>query len=966
MENNRLFDTSLSFDERARLLAESLTLEEKFSWMGSFMPGCERLGIPPFGLGGEAAHGVEGRNDQFFTSEPDITTSFPQPIGMSATWDPDLIRQCGEVVGTEARVVSKRRGRRGLSRWAPTVDLLRDPRWGRNEEGYGEDPVLTGKMAGAYIRGMQGDDPKYIRCAATLKHFYGNNTEAGRAWKNATIDPRNRYELYLEPFRRCIENARVQGVMTAYNRINGKVGILNSEVRTILKDEYGLTHAVGDGGALSLVVSGQHRYGSAAEAIADALHAGVDGMSDGPAYVEPAAREAFELGLITEEDMDRAIIAKAKVMLRLGLLDGDASPYSSYTESDICTPEADALALRCAEENLVLLKNDGILPLDRSESAALIGPWADAWYKDWYGGAPNGMKTIREGMSALNIPCDSFDGWNRVRIMFGDKGITIADNGQAYLSESPDTFVMEDWGEEYYTFRCVRTGKYLGLPHQGQAPEDSGYLYAAADEPFNWFVLELFHLEKENGCLLLTNCFHRPVTVADDKLISDRDHTGTPVTLEIIEDGIERAAQIAARNPAVILAVGQCPMIPAKEERDRHTLLLPEHQRKLIKAVHSANPRAVLVLCANYPHTLPNASEHLPAIMLSATGCQQFGTAVVNGLYGICAPAGRLNMTWVRSDDQLPDINDYDIIQGKRTYRYFEGDVLYPFGYGLTYTSFSYRDLGVTRENNTLTFTFTVENTGKAVSDEVAQIYASAPTSRVKKPLRQLLAFVRLHAVQPGEKRAVTLTAPVDELRFYDVISRRLMVEAGQYRFFAGGSSADEAISAVLDIPGETVTPRNMAERIPAECYDESNSVAITEGTLGFACVGPRPGAESASVTYRDCRFSTEDARLSLRLISETGGRVTVLLNGKELGTWSGDTRTSEHNSFPAMDRYAYLDIEARARERRPVWEDIDFPCPETEAAGTLVIRMDGEIRLSFFKTKPATGARKIRTGIAN
>lgn len=153
-----------------------------------------------------------------------MTTSFPQPIGMSASWDPELIKQAGEVTGTEARVIWHRHPDYGLSRWAPTVDLERDPRWGRNEEGYGEDPVLTGKMAGAYIEGMQGDDPKYLRCASTLKHFYGNNTEVGRGWKNSSIDPRNKYELYLEPFRRCIEESGAEGIMTAYNRINGTVG----------------------------------------------------------------------------------------------------------------------------------------------------------------------------------------------------------------------------------------------------------------------------------------------------------------------------------------------------------------------------------------------------------------------------------------------------------------------------------------------------------------------------------------------------------------------------------------------------------------------------------------------------------------------------------------------------------------------------------------------------------------------
>ena len=962
-----LFDTSLSFAERIDWLVANLTLEEKLGWLCSSIPGCERLGVAPFGLGGEAAHGVEGRNDQRVTSAPDITTSFPQPIGMCATWDPELLRLCGEVVGVEARVVNKRHPGRGLSRWAPTVDLERDPRWGRNEEGYGEDPLLTGCMAGAYIRGMQGGDGKYIRCGATLKHFYGNNTEEGRAWKNANIDPRNKYELYLEPFRRCIEDAGALGVMTAYNRINGKVGILNDEVQKLLKDQYGLTHAVGDGGALNLVVSGQHYYGNHAEAIADALHAGVDGMSDPPTIVAPAAREAYVLGLITEADLDRAIRSKLMVAMRLGHFDGDASPYAHYTEADICTAEADALALRAAGENLVLLKNDGTLPLDRAQQTALIGPMADVWYQDWYGGAPPCRKTLHDGLDALNVPCSSFDGWHRVKLMFGNQGVTVNDDGSICLSDAPDVFAMEDWGEGYCTFRCIRTGKYLGMPLKKQEPADGSRLCAETSLPFNWFVLEIFHLEEIDGQTMLLNCFHWPLQAANGTLTYGSEHSGTPVSIEIVEDGIARAAAIAAENPQVILALGQCPMIPAKEERDRHTLLLPPHQRALMKAVHAANPRAVLALTANYPHALPYAAEHIPAILLSATGSQQYGTAIANGLFGSISPAGRLNMTWYRSDDQLPDIDDYDIIRSKRTYRYFDGETLYPFGHGLTYTDFRYRDFAVAMaDSQTLRISLCVENTGDTVSDEVVQVYAVAPASRVRKPLRQLIAFQRLHDVRPGEKRQVTLTAGVDELRFYDVISRRLMVEAGEYRFFAGGSSADEQVGASLYIPGEQTGQRDMTAITPADHYDDCEGITLLQGTLGYTAVCPQLDVPAASVAYRDCAFDEACEMLSLRLKSVQGGSVTVLLNGRELGSWSGDTRTCEHRSSPPMDRYAHREIVARARERQPIWEDIDFPLPDDVREGTLEIRMTGDIRLSFLRVKAGPGERKIRTGVAN
>ncbi len=964
--SNPLFDTSLSFEERIDWLLKNLTVDEKLGWMASRLPGCERLCILPFGLGGEAAHGVEARNDQNGLGKPDYSTSFPQPIGMSATWDPDLIRACGEVVGTEARVINKRHPGRGLSRWAPTVDIERDPRWGRNEEGYGEDPFLIGKMAGAYIEGMQGNDEKYLRCAATLKHFYANNTEEGRAWKTSDVDPRNKYELYLEPFRRCIEEHNAQGIMTAYNRINDKVGILNDDVKNILKKQYGLTHAVGDGGALNLVVSCQHYFGNHAEAIAAALKAGTDGMSDNPVMVEKAARDAFEQGLITEQDLDTAIRNKAMVAMRLGHFDGEKNPFAHYGEQDICTEKANALSLKAAEESLVLLKNENLLPLQKDETVSLLGPMADSWYQDWYGGEPPCKKTVKDGFDALGIPYTAFDGWNRVMLRFGEKGAYVNEDGSVSLSDTPDVFVMEDFGENCYLFKCVRTNKYLSM----QMPKGPGVLYhpiaADAEKPFNWFTVQIFHFEEKDGRQILLNRFYWPVEIEEGRLMSGKGYGGTPVTIEIVEDGIAKAVKMAKSAKNAIVALGQTPLIPAKEEYDRHTLVLPPHQQKLMEAVLSANPNTALVLVANYPHLIPFAKEKVPAILLSASGSQQMGPAIANALFGLHAPAGRLNMTWYETDD-LPSIDDYDIIRTKRTYRYYDGKPLFPFGFGCTYTSFRYSDFSVVlKDKDTLSFSFAVENTGSVTSDEVAQVYAIAPSSRAQKPLRQLVGFERLHAVKPGEKRIVSLTAPVSELRFYDVISRSLMVEAGEYRFFAGSSSADDALSAALFIPGEKTGKRDMKKITPANHYDDCENVTLLQGTIGYACIAPKLDVPYAIAAYRDCAFDEDCALLSLRLMSVQGGSVTVLLNGVEIGHWQGDTRTCEHRSAPPMSRFAEKEIAARARERRPIWEDIDFELPLDVPEGEIVLRMDGDIRISFLQCKKAPGERKIRLGIAN
>ena len=426
-KNTPFWDVSLPIEERLDWLLSEMTMDEKLGMLATRVPELERLGIPAMSVGGEAAHGVEARNDQNELGGPETTTSFPQPIGMSATWDTELIKKAGEVTGTEARVIYHRHPDRGLSRWAPTIDLERDPRWGRTEEGYGEDPLLVGEMSSAYIQGMQGEDPHYLRVASTLKHFYGNNTEVGRGWKNSSIDPRNKYELYLEPFRRAIEIGGAEAIMTAYNKINGIPGMLNPEVGRILKDQYGLKHAVCDGGAMELVADFHHYCGLHAETLAMALKAGVDGMSDNPQVVEQAAREAYELGLITEADVDTALRNMFRTKLRLGIYDREPrNPYDAVTEADINSEENQEICRQVSRESIVLLKNEGeILPLGKetaAESLALVGPAGDSWYRDWYCGEPLRKTTLKQGIERLQGAEISFaDGYDRIIFRCGDR-----------------------------------------------------------------------------------------------------------------------------------------------------------------------------------------------------------------------------------------------------------------------------------------------------------------------------------------------------------------------------------------------------------------------------------------------------------------------------------------------------------------------------------------------------------------
>ncbi|MBP5281318.1 MAG: beta-glucosidase, partial [Lachnospiraceae bacterium] len=433
-----LWDETLSIEEKLDWLVGELTLDEKLHMLSSGSRGVERLGIPDCYLGGEAAHGVEARNDQNGIGTPDITTSFPQPIGMSSSWDCEAIRAAGEIVGKEARTVYERHPRGGISRWAPTVDLLRDPRWGRNEEAYGEDPVQVGAMAAAYVRGIQGEDPEHLTCASTLKHFYANNTEIGRGWKNASLSPRNKYEYYLEPFRRCIEDGKVEGVMTAYNRINGVVGLFNEEVKYLLKEEFGLGHAVSDGGAMELSASFCHATAMDAETVARSIKAGVDALSGWPDAVYAGALEACELGLLTEEDVDQAIKNVYRTKIKLGLFDDKRREESV----ELCSPQAHKVCKDLSDRSLVLLKNDGILPLgeDALKNGVLIGPVGDKWYMDWYGGAAPEHVSILDGLKDHEIPYR--DGCDRIVLKYGEKYLASDAEGNYRLSDEAEVFVL--------------------------------------------------------------------------------------------------------------------------------------------------------------------------------------------------------------------------------------------------------------------------------------------------------------------------------------------------------------------------------------------------------------------------------------------------------------------------------------------------------------------------------------------
>ncbi len=940
-----LWNDNLPIEERLNYLISELTLEEKISCLSTKCPEIERLGIKATFFGGEAAHGIEARHDQAFNAgEPEPTTSFTQPIGMSGSFDRELIKKCGNAVGEEARVLFSRNSRSSLSRWAPTIDMERDPRWGRTEEAYGEDPYLTGEMASAYIQGMKGDHPFYIQCGATLKHFYANNVEKDRIKISSSLDMRNKYEYYLEPFRKAIVEGGAEAVMTSYNEINGIPAILNTEVQDILKDAYGLPgHVVCDGGDFQQTVKDHKYFETHAQTLAYGLKAGVDCFTDDPTVVFAAAREALSEGLITEKDIDRSVKNSFRTRIRLGFFDSEGKcPYTGIGEEYINSEEHQKLSAKMAQEAVVLLKNEGeLLPIvpETIKSLAVIGPLADVWYKDWYGGIPPYAVTLLDGVKKKypKTTVTFENGLSDLYLTCNGKYVGLDQESRLYLTdkENAEIFSFTDWGCGSTTLKAHSNGMFVTL-------EEGSYLIKAdKKEAFSWFVRESwtfidtrsgsedvsvrdqesrYYLNSWNGrkvtvdkdnYLVVIKTKEAAVGEGDDAKLNRKCHavfSGEPAIfgMEVVTDGIADAVNAAKNAEKAVVVVGSNPVINSKEEIDRTTLALPPSQQKLIDEILKVNPATVVVIITNYPYSICELQKKVPAILFSPSGSQELGNGIASVLSGETSPAARLAMTWYCSDDDLPDIEDYDIIQGKRTYQYFDGEVLYPFGYGLSYSKFSYGPLSVIQEGDVIRAVLQVTNTGKVTSDEVVQLYVRKESSRVKQPVCQLKGFERVKDMKPGEMREVSFVVSSKDLRYYDVISKSMKLESSVYTFMAGASSRDIRQQAALTIQGDEQEMRNPFEITEAVLYDSSRGCFIHRGTKGHTmerktCVIPgRPGdnpdiadckiTESSGcenqkvnceLCYRDFMFERLPNKVFVRVYAVENGEI-ILSAGKQ------------------------------------------------------------------------------------
>ena len=813
MENKYKFrDSSLSFDERVKDLLSRLTIEEKAGLMSSHMAAVPRLDIGEWYVGAEVARGYVSRNPD----EP--TTVFPQPIGLSGTFDTELMEKAGLAAGKEARVLNKRHPSGHLMLWGPTVDMCRNPLWGRNEEGYGEDPFLTGEMSAAYTKGLADRHGEYYQSIPTLKHFCANNTENERGTASSDIEPRTLNEYYYAAFERPITSGGAYSIMAAYNELSGAPAVINPDIQNVLKDKWGLGFVVTDGGDFSQNVVFHGYSTSHAETIALAIKNGTDVMTDCEDVVAASVLEAVKSGLVSEKDIDKALYNSMLARFRLGEFD-EKHPFSDIDESVLDCDEHKKLNHRAALEQTVLLKNDGILPLDTNKSVAVIGLNGNCNLMDWYTGYSSYNTTILDGVSGKFAGAMYDNGCDRVVIKseLTGKYLGVADDDTVsaiYEKDDPRAlFEKAEYGHGETTYRSLYNSRYIT---ENTCKCDS-------ESTYHWYSQEIMKPQKHGDKVLYRTYFGKALGVdksgkltlvkqfglSDDKIFSE----------EIISDGIRRAVKLAEKADYAIVCIGNDPMIVAREMYDRKTLALPAHDSALARAVYDANNNCVLALVSSYPFAICEEQEYMPAIIYTTHAGPELGNAFAKVIGGEYSPAGRLAQTWYKSEYELAPIESYDIIENDMTYLYYKGKPLYPFGYGLSYAKFEYSDFDVRENGDVISVSLDVANVSETDSDEVVQIYFRMEDPSVKRPLKQLTAFTRVH-IDGGQTQRVMFDISKSELRFYDVSRERFAIEQGRYTFMAGASSEDIRLTKTIDAGGEKIPPRELCKGIPAKNYD--------------------------------------------------------------------------------------------------------------------------------------------------
>ena len=838
-------DERLPFEARVKDLVGRMTLDEKVAQMQDAAPAIPRLGVPAYNWWNEALHGV---------ARSGLATVFPQAIGLAAAWDEPLMFRVATAISDEARAKHQEYLRKGLHRryegltfWSPNINIFRDPRWGRGQETYGEDPFLAGRLAVHFIRGMQGDDPKYFKTIATVKHFaVHSGPEPDRHTFNAVIGERDLRETYLAQFAAGIQEGRADSVMCAYNAVDGPPACASDALLGgILRGDWGFKgYVVSDCGAIDDIYQHHKTVKTAPEAAAIAVKGGTD-LSCGHAYKNLV--QAVKAGLIGEAPIDAAVSRLFLARFKLGEFDAPAHVKWAQTPyTDLDSPAHRQLALDAAHESIVLLKNDkGTLPLDkqRLRTVAVIGPNADEreMLLGNYNGEPadpiTPLRGIREALPGARViyargadPADRVPAVDVVpatalRTRSGAPGLDVAYFGSHELKGPPrdtgvDRTVDAIWGEG--APRAGMNTDDFGVRWSGTiaAPRAGSYTFGIASSMK--FTLWL------DGREILKNDEDSEPGLAQAPAMTleagrphairiDAEETYGDARLQLVwaapHDPYDvDAVRAAQQADAVVLVLGLTPSLEGEEMSidvpgfsggDRTSLDLPAPQEALLEKIVALGKPTVLVLLNGSALAVDWAQAHVPAIVEAWYPGQAAGTAIAHVLFGDYNPAGRLPVTFYRSVEDLPPFDDYDM-KG-RTYRFFKGAPLYPFGYGLSYTTFSYSNLRTSAQHlangETITVSVDVTNTGSRAGDEVVQLYVRHLGSAVDRPIEDLRGFARV-SIAPGQTKTAQMALPASALAYWNAARHAWVVETEPVRLVVGGSSADARLAHTVQVTG--------------------------------------------------------------------------------------------------------------------------------------------------------------------
>lgn len=686
----------LPVEERIDSLVALMTLDEKIYCL-STDPSVPRLGVKGT-YHVEGLHGLAmGGPSNWGQKHPAPTTIFPQAIGLAETWDTALIRKVAEVEGYEVRYMfqNKKYSRGGLVVRAPNADIGRDPRWGRTEECFGEDAWFNAQLIVSFIKGLQGNHPKYWLTASLMKHFLANSNENGRDTTSSDFDERLFREYYSYPFYKGITEGGSRAFMAAYNAYNSIPMAVHPVLKDVTVNEWGNDGIIcTDGGAFRLLVDAHKYYDKQSRAAVGCLRAGITQFLD---YFHAGTYAALANGYITEALMDSAIRGNFRVMIKLGQFDPpELVPYKTIGVSDTLEPwlseKNKQIALEATRKSIVLLKNtSNTLPLNKEKlkSVAVIGPYADSVLLDWYSGTPPYRISILEGIK------------NKLS------------------RETKVSFVRDN---KYN--KAVEAAKMADL-----------------------------------------------------------------------------AIMVVGNHPTGNDSWAKCP-VPSdgKEAVDRKAIHLEQEQ--LIKLIYDANPNTIVILVSSFPYTINWTQKNIPAIVHVTHCSQEQGTAIADVLFGDYNPAGRLVQTWPASIKHLPDMMDYNIRNG-RTYMYAKEKPLYPFGYGLSYSSFEYKNLELSDKQlsseGSITISFDIKNTSKVNGDEVAQLYVRFPDSKIERPVKQLRGFQRVN-IQAGETCKVKILLEAEDLAYWNVKNHRWEIEEGEVELMVGSSSEDIRLTKKFNV----------------------------------------------------------------------------------------------------------------------------------------------------------------------